>query len=113
MIFTSFSMVEKTMFVLLTKTLEDSEGVCPNGYYEGEILSGDYAAGDSDYRDMWAHGAGKMTLTLGNGVVEVYDGTWDVGQFHGRGRFTTTAIDGSVTTAMGIWCSGTFVSGDK
>ena len=101
------------MFGLFKKTAEDAGDVGPNGYYEGEILSGDYAAGDSEYHDMWAHGSGKLTITLDDESVEVYEGSWDVGRFHGRGKLTSTARTGTVETTEGIWNCGIFVSGDE
>ena len=101
------------MFGLFKKNVDAVEDVGPNGYYEGEILSGDYAAGDSEYHDMWAHGSGKLTITLDDGTVEVYEGSWDVGRFHGRGKLTSTARTGTVETTEGIWNCGTFVSGDE
>lgn len=101
------------MFGLFKKNVDAVEDVRPNGYYEGEILSGDYAAGDSEYHDMWAHGSGKLTITLDDGTVEVYEGSWDVGRFHGRGKLTSTARTGTVETTEGSWNCGTFVSGDE
>ena len=91
------------MFGLFKKKVDVVEDVGPNGYYEGEILSGDYAAGDSEYHDMWAHGSGKLTITLDDGTVEVYEGSWDVGKFHGEGKRSITSRDGSTAIDEGLW----------
>ncbi len=100
------------MFGLFKKNVDAVEDVGPNGYYEGEILSGDYAAGDSEYHDMWAHGSGKLTITLDDGTVEVYDGSWDVGKFHGSGKLTVTRSDGSNETNEGHWEQGSLLESD-
>ena len=100
------------MFGLFKKNEDAVEDVGPNGYYEGEILSGDYAAGDSEYHDMWAHGSGKLTITLDDGTVEVYEGSWDVGKFHGQGKRSTTRTDGSTEIDEGLWEYGEPTSRD-
>ena len=94
------------MFGLFKKSDDANEKVGPNGHYEGEILCADYAAGDSDHHDMWPHGKGKMTVTLEDGTVEVYEGSWEVGQFHGEGKLTVTKPDGNSEVTEGVWDSG-------
>jgi len=98
------------VFGLFKKKEENVEDVGPNGYYEGQILGADYAAGDSEYHDMWPHGVGKMTLTMEDGTVEVYEGSWDVGKFHGQGKVTVTGTDGSTNTTEGTWNYGELIS---
>lgn len=100
------------MFGFFTKKDEEIEEVASNGYYEGEIISGDYAAGDSEYFDMWAHGRGKMTLTLEDGTVQVYEGDWDVGRFHGQGTLTVIADGRASQTTAGVWKNGELMSSD-
>ena len=90
----------------LFKTREEDETVSPNGHYEGEILCADYAAGDSDHHDMWPHGKGKMTVTLEDGTVEVYEDSWEVGQFHGQGKLTVTKPNGASEVTEGVWDKG-------
>ena len=95
------------MFGLFKKKDQEGEKVGPNGHYEGEILCADYAAGEFDHHDMWPHGEGKMTVTLEDGTVEVYEGSWEVGQFHGQGKLTVTKPDGSSEVTEGSWEYGT------
>lgn len=90
----------------LFKKVEENENVVPNSHYEGEILCADYAAGDSDHHDMWPHGRGKMTVTLEDGTVEVYEGFWEVGQFHGQGKLTVKKPDGDSEVTEGHWVYG-------
>lgn len=95
------------MFGLFKKDENIDEPVGPNGHYEGQVLCADYAAGDSDeYHDIYAHGRGKMTVTLEDGTVEIYDGEWDVGRFHGKGRLTTITVDGAEESIEGNWIEG-------
>jgi len=96
------------MFGLFRRNDADNEKVGPNGHYEGEILCADYAAGDSDYHDMWPHGTGTMTVTLEDGTLEVYEGSWEVGQFHGKGKLTVTKPDGTLEVTQGVWEKGEF-----
>jgi hypothetical protein len=101
------------VFGLFKKKEENVEDVGPNGYYEGQILGADYAAGDSEYHDMWPHGVGKMTLTMEDGTVEVYEGSWDVGKFHGQGKVTVTGTDGSTNTTEGMWNYGELITEER
>jgi hypothetical protein len=94
------------MFGIFRKKNEDTERVRPNGHYEGEILSGDYAAGAEDYHDIWPHGQGKLTVTLDDGTVETYEGSWHVGKFHGSGKLSILKSDGEVKTIEGEWVLG-------
>ena len=78
-----------------SKSKDNDEPLAPNGYYEGEIVSAEYAAQSGyDFHDMWPHGKGKMTVTLDDGTVETYEGEWDVGKFHGNGKLV---VNGKIT----------------
>ena len=41
-----------------------------------------------------------------DGLIETYDGYWDVGRFHGEGKLTISKRDGSVEEKIGVWVEG-------
>ncbi len=47
-----------------------------------------------------------MTVTLEDGTVEVYEGSWEVGQFHGQGKLTVTKPNGASEVTEGVWDKG-------
>ena len=94
------------MFNLFKKKSDDVESDAENGfdpdsvttYYEGEVLSPEYAAqtlnrddhNDQDYpyHAIYPDGVGKITYKVGDEIIESYEGEFDAGQYQGKGKLT-------------------------
>ena len=57
-------------------------------WYEGEVICGDYDVNNpSEYpfHNLFPDGKGKLVYTVGDQVVEQYEGQFKGGQYHGYG----------------------------